>query len=141
MNILVHEAMAEVVHIDLGVAFDQGLMLKTPERIPFRLTRDIVDGMGLCGVEGVFRRCCEATLSVMRSNKDALLTIIEVAPPCLASPRLASPPLSLSAPTPQTGPAWPSHGEALAQHSGDLVGGTATSGGALSYLVEKRVDT
>ncbi|KAJ4974544.1 hypothetical protein NE237_007718 [Protea cynaroides] len=78
MNILIDQATAEVVHIDLGVAFEQGLMLKTPERIPFRLTRDIIDGMGVTGVEGVFRRCCEETLSVMRANKEALLTIIEV---------------------------------------------------------------
>ncbi|XP_052731785.1 serine/threonine-protein kinase ATM isoform X6 [Vigna angularis] len=78
MNILIDQATAEVVHIDLGVAFEQGLMLKTPERVPFRLTRDIIDGMGVTGVEGVFRRCCEETLSVMRTNKEALLTIVEV---------------------------------------------------------------
>ncbi|KAM1451845.1 hypothetical protein ACFX2I_038908 [Malus domestica] len=78
MNILIDQTTAEVVHIDLGVAFEQGLMLKTPERVPFRLTRDIIDGMGVTGVEGVFRRCCEETLSVMRTNKEALLTIVEV---------------------------------------------------------------
>ncbi|KAG9138050.1 hypothetical protein Leryth_001298 [Lithospermum erythrorhizon] len=78
MNILIDQTTAEVVHIDLGVAFEQGLMLKTPERVPFRLTRDIIDGMGVTGVEGVFRRCCEETLSVMRMNKEALLTIVEV---------------------------------------------------------------
>lgn len=33
MNILIDQATAEVVHIDLGVAFEQGLMLKTPERV------------------------------------------------------------------------------------------------------------
>jgi serine-protein kinase ATM len=47
-------------------------------QVPFRLTRDLIDGMGVTGVEGVFRRCCEETLSVMRTNKEALLTIIEV---------------------------------------------------------------
>ncbi|GMY24943.1 serine/threonine-protein kinase ATM isoform X1 [Fagus crenata] len=78
LNILIDQATAEVVHIDLGVAFEQGLMLKTPERVPFRLTRDIIDGMGVTGVEGVFKRCCEETLSVMRTNKEALLTIVEV---------------------------------------------------------------
>ncbi|KAL2608088.1 hypothetical protein R1flu_026661 [Riccia fluitans] len=78
VNILMDQVTAEVVHIDLGVAFEQGLMLKTPERVPFRLTRDMVDGMGVTGVEGVFRRVCEATLSVLRENKEALLTIIEV---------------------------------------------------------------
>lgn len=47
-------------------------------QVPFRLTRDIIDGMGITGVEGVFRKCCEETLSVMRANKEALLTIVEV---------------------------------------------------------------
>lgn len=48
----------------LGVAFDQGLLLNYPERIPFRLTRDIEDGMGVFAIDGIFRRyfyfykCC-----------------------------------------------------------------------------------
>lgn len=33
MNVLMDQTSAEVVHIDLGVAFEQGLMLKTPERV------------------------------------------------------------------------------------------------------------
>ena len=55
-NILVCLHSAELIHIDLGVAFEQGCLLPTPETVPFRLTRDIVDGMGVCGVEGAFRR-------------------------------------------------------------------------------------
>ncbi|KAG2457109.1 ATM kinase, partial [Polypterus senegalus] len=39
----------------IGVAFEQGKILPTPETVPFRLSRDIVDGMGITGVEGVFR--------------------------------------------------------------------------------------
>ncbi|XP_030331993.1 serine-protein kinase ATM isoform X1 [Strigops habroptila] len=77
-NILIDEQTAELVHIDLGVAFEQGKILPTPETVPFRLTRDIVDGMGITGVEGVFRRCCEKTMAVMRNNQEALLTIVEV---------------------------------------------------------------
>ncbi|KAG9492023.1 hypothetical protein GDO78_000508 [Eleutherodactylus coqui] len=77
-NILIDEETAELVHIDLGVAFEQGKILPTPETVPFRLTRDIVDGMGITGVEGVFRRCCEKTMEVMRRSQDALLTIVEV---------------------------------------------------------------
>lgn len=77
-NILINRSSAEVVHIDLGIAFEQGRMLNTPELVPFRLTRDIVDGMGATGVEGAMRRCCEATLRVLREHRDALLTIVEV---------------------------------------------------------------
>ncbi|KAL7851463.1 hypothetical protein AOLI_G00218190 [Acnodon oligacanthus] len=77
-NILIDEQTAELVHIDLGVAFEQGKILPTPETVPFRLSRDIVDGMGITGVEGVFRRCCEKTMEVMRSSQEVLLTIVEV---------------------------------------------------------------
>ncbi len=56
----------------------QGRLLNTPELIPFRLTRDIVAGMGLCGVEGSFRRCGEATMAVLRDHADALCVIVEV---------------------------------------------------------------
>jgi phosphatidylinositol kinase/protein kinase (PI-3 family) len=30
----------------------QGKTLETPERVPFRLTQNIVDGLGVTGVEG-----------------------------------------------------------------------------------------
>ena len=68
----------EIIHIDLGVAFEQGRILPTPETIPFRLTRDMVDGFGPAGVEGVFRQCCEASLRVLRDNSLAVLTVLEV---------------------------------------------------------------
>ncbi|XP_062510724.1 serine-protein kinase ATM-like isoform X2 [Corticium candelabrum] len=77
-NILIDRNTAEVIHIDFGVAFEQGRALPTPETVPFRLTRDLVDGMGVTGVEGIFRRACEETLIVMRGNVEAVLTILEV---------------------------------------------------------------
>jgi ataxia telangiectasia mutated family protein len=77
-NILLDKTTAEMIHIDLGVAFEQGKCLKTPETIPFRLTRDIEDGFGACGVEGVMRRCSEETLRVLRQNKSALTTVVAV---------------------------------------------------------------
>ncbi len=55
-NILLDETTAEMIHIDLGLAFDQVVafqnsvfdsqakLLKIPETVPFRLTQDIVDG-------------------------------------------------------------------------------------------------
>jgi len=77
-NVLINTTTAELVNIDLGVSFDQGKELPTPETIPFRLTRDIVDGMGVAGVDGVFRRCCEHTMRVLRQSELSLLTILEV---------------------------------------------------------------
>ncbi|CAG5022045.1 unnamed protein product [Parnassius apollo] len=77
-NILIDKKTAEVVHIDFGIAFDQGKALPTPETIPFRLTQDIIAGFGCCGVEGIFRRCCEKTMQLLRDNQETLLTILEV---------------------------------------------------------------
>lgn len=77
-NILMHEETAEFVHIDFGVVFDQGMALLTPETVPFRLTRDMVDGMGVSGCDGVFSRCCEATLQLLRAKSASVVTILEV---------------------------------------------------------------
>jgi len=77
-NILLDEKTGEVVHIDLGVAFEMGRVLPVPELVPFRMTRDIVDGMGLTGTEGVFRRCCEFTLDALREDTYSIMTILDV---------------------------------------------------------------
>lgn len=34
--------------------------------------------MGPLGVEGIFRRCCEFTISVMRQQQESILTLLEV---------------------------------------------------------------
>ncbi|CAO1305967.1 unnamed protein product [Diamesa serratosioi] len=77
-NILVDLKTAEVIHIDFGIAFEQGRVLPHPELIPFRLTRDLVAPMGVSGVDGVFRKTCEKTLQLLRENESTLTTILEV---------------------------------------------------------------
>jgi ataxia telangiectasia mutated family protein len=77
-NILLDQQTGEAVHIDLGVSFEQGRVLPVPEVVPFRLTRDIVDGMGITKTEGVFRKCCEFTLDALRRESYSILTILDV---------------------------------------------------------------
>lgn len=55
-----------------------GKLLKTPEIVPFRLTRDMVDAMGITGLEGIFRKTAEQTMKILRKNQDRLLTVLEV---------------------------------------------------------------
>lgn len=77
-NILVDISSCEIVHIDLGIAFEQGRDLRIPEQVPFRLTQNIVDAFGVTGVRGIFRRCCEETLRVVRAQKVPFMTLLEV---------------------------------------------------------------
>ncbi|KAF2848137.1 hypothetical protein T440DRAFT_556925 [Plenodomus tracheiphilus IPT5] len=77
-NILLDEKSGEVVHIDLGVSFEAGRVLPVPEVVPFRLTRDLVDGMGLTKTEGVFRRCCEFTMDTLREERESIMTLLNV---------------------------------------------------------------
>ncbi|KAK5167578.1 Serine/threonine-protein kinase tel1 [Saxophila tyrrhenica] len=77
-NIMLDEKTGEVVHIDLGIAFEGGKVLPVPEKVPFRLSRDVVDGMGITKTEGVFRRCCELTMDALRDDKDSIMTLLNV---------------------------------------------------------------
>ncbi|TFY59771.1 hypothetical protein EVG20_g7665 [Dentipellis fragilis] len=77
-NILIDNSTGEVVHIDLGIAFEQGKLLTVPECVPFRMTADMVDGMGTAGTQGVFQRCAEETLRVLRDGSEIILTVLEV---------------------------------------------------------------
>jgi serine/threonine-protein kinase ATR len=52
-------------------------MLEIPERVPFRLTQNILDGFGITGAEGVFRIACEITMGLLRENKDTLMTVLD----------------------------------------------------------------
>ena len=52
--------------------------MRVPEHVPFRMTRDMVDGMGYSGTQGVFQRCAEETLRVLREQSDVIMTVLEV---------------------------------------------------------------
>ena len=57
--------------------FDKGMTLGRPEIVPFRLTPNMLDGMGLAGYEGVFRKVSEVALAVLRGNRDMLISVLE----------------------------------------------------------------
>jgi len=42
------------------------------------MTADMVDGMGTAGTQGVFQRCAEETLRVLRDDSEVVLTVLEV---------------------------------------------------------------
>ncbi|KAF1783832.1 Serine/threonine-protein kinase TOR [Phytophthora cactorum] len=50
---------------------------KYPEKIPFRLTRMLTQAMEVSGIEGNFRYTCEASMRVLRDNRDSLMAVLE----------------------------------------------------------------
>jgi serine/threonine-protein kinase ATR len=79
-NILVDQESGRMVHVDFDCLFGKGMSLETPECVPFRLTQNCVAAMGVTGVEGVFRNCCELSMGVLRdrANKQTLLSVLHV---------------------------------------------------------------
>ena len=57
-NQLLHLETMKISHIDFECLFEKGAELPVPERVPFRLTRNIIDGLGLTKEEGVFTNNC-----------------------------------------------------------------------------------
>lgn len=76
-NILFDELTGECLHVDLNCLFEKGLDFEIPERVPFRLTHNMVDAFGICGVEGSFRKCCEVAMSVLHANRELLMSVLE----------------------------------------------------------------
>ncbi|GAV00928.1 TOR [Ramazzottius varieornatus] len=77
-NLMMHRLSGKVLHIDFGDCFEVAMHReKFPERIPFRLTRMLVNAMEVTGIEGNFRSTCENVMSVMRNNRDSVLAVLE----------------------------------------------------------------
>ncbi|KAK4917202.1 serine/threonine-protein kinase M1, partial [Elasticomyces elasticus] len=76
-NNLFEEDTGGIMHVDFNCLFDKGLTFDKPEMVPFRLTHNMIDAFGTFGVEGPFRKCCEITMELLRSNEDGLMTILE----------------------------------------------------------------
>ncbi|GMF66614.1 unnamed protein product [[Candida] boidinii] len=76
-NIMISETVGSVLHVDFDCLFEKGTKLAVPERVPFRLTHNLVAAFGVSGVEGPFRKTCEVVTSLIRSNESVLMNILE----------------------------------------------------------------
>lgn len=76
-NILFFKKNGATLHIDFDCLFEKGATLPTPEIVPFRLTQNMVDAMGISGIEGAFRITCEVTGTIVRENEASLMNILE----------------------------------------------------------------
>jgi len=77
-NLMLDRYTGKILHIDFGDCFEVAMHRdKFPERIPFRLTRMLINAMEVSGIEGNFRFTCESVLHVLRENKDSLMAMLE----------------------------------------------------------------
>lgn len=78
-NIMIDRISGEVQHIDFGDCFEVAQQReKYPERVPFRLTRILVNAFEVGGIEGIFKATCEQVMLLLRNNKDSLMAILEL---------------------------------------------------------------
>ncbi|XP_065155593.1 LOW QUALITY PROTEIN: serine/threonine-protein kinase ATR [Atheta coriaria] len=75
-NILLDSTCGDAVHVDFNCLFNKGEQFEWPERVPFRLTPNMVAAMGPLGVEGMFRKSCACTLHVLRTHANTLMSIV-----------------------------------------------------------------
>ena len=76
-NILMDSTTGDCVHVDFNCLFNKGETFEWPERVPFRLTNNMIGAMGPMGYEGIFRQACEVTLRVLRNQMDPLMSILK----------------------------------------------------------------
>ena len=77
-NLLLDRSSGKILHIDFGDCFEVAMTReKFPEKIPFRLTRMLINAMEVTGIEGTYRSTCESTMEVLRRNKDSLMAVLE----------------------------------------------------------------
>ncbi|CEP61553.1 protein kinase MEC1 LALA0_S03e05446g [Lachancea lanzarotensis] len=76
-NILLDVETGKVLHVDFDCLFEKGKRLPIPEIVPFRLTHNLEDALGIARTEGTFKNSSQVTLQLMRENEVALVNVIE----------------------------------------------------------------
>eukprot|EP00501_MAST-03F_sp_TOSAG23-6_P002180 GSMAST32.ASY1.ANO1.2280.1 assembled CDS len=77
-NIMIHRQSGKLVHIDFGDCWEVAQQReKYPEKIPFRLTRMLINAMEVAGIEGSFRATCEFVMGLLRSHRDSVMAMLE----------------------------------------------------------------
>ncbi|KAK7093536.1 serine/threonine-protein kinase mTOR-like isoform X2 [Littorina saxatilis] len=77
-NLMLDRVSGKIIHIDFGDCFEVAMTReKFPEKIPFRLTRMLINAMEATGIDGNYRMTCEKVMEVLRQNKESLMAVLE----------------------------------------------------------------
>lgn len=76
-NIMINKRTGKLVHIDFGDSFEVAQYRSNyPEKVPFRLTRLLQNALEVSRIEGTFRKSCENTLGMMRTNSEQIIGLL-----------------------------------------------------------------
>ena len=77
-NLMIEELTGQVIHIDFGDCFDVAASRERfPEKVPFRLTRQLVNSLEASGVDGMFRITAERIMHLLKKNSDSIMAMLE----------------------------------------------------------------
>lgn len=77
-NLMLDRLSGKILHIDFGDCFEVAMTReKFPEKIPFRLTRMLINAMEVTGIDGTYRKTCESVMSVLHRNRDSVMAVLE----------------------------------------------------------------
>ncbi|KAM0687139.1 hypothetical protein COBT_001628 [Conglomerata obtusa] len=72
-NIMIDSLTGDTFHVDLNCLFEKAKKLDVPERVPFRLTQNIVHAFGPAGIDGTYKASMVACLKAMIKNRDLII--------------------------------------------------------------------
>ena len=72
-NIMLHTNTSEVSHVDFDLIFERGKKLEVVERVPFRLTRNVIDVFGVLREKCIFKKVCKVVWEAAKVNKQNVL--------------------------------------------------------------------
>ncbi|EOB13117.1 Protein kinase rad3 [Nosema bombycis CQ1] len=73
-NILFDINVGDTVHVDLNCIFESSKKLSIPERVPFRLTQNVIDAFGVLGLEGTYTNTMNETLELFLKNRNLIIS-------------------------------------------------------------------
>ena len=76
-NLLLHAKTGACVHVDFNCLFEKGLSFEKPEKVPFRLTHNMVDAMGPAGHQGTFLATGISIFKILREHRDLIYHTLE----------------------------------------------------------------
>ncbi|KRW98378.1 Protein kinase-like domain [Pseudocohnilembus persalinus] len=77
-NYLINIQTGDIVAIDFGISFGQGINLTLPELMPFRLTNQFQKLMSPIGFSGVFRHTMVQSLKALKKRRHLLLDYCDI---------------------------------------------------------------